>query len=508
MLNAVVLFAAALACPIVLQPAGTAAAPTTSVAARAAGVAAERWSLDEGVPLATKASDLTALDRYVREDDGAFKWELVRTDHVPGITVYNIALTSQRWRSAEEISHPLWTHYLTIGVPDRIQSATPIFVIGGGRRRETPRDTPPGELSLLVRSSGAVVCYLDNIPNQPMTFPGETEGRSEDDFLAHTWNLAIRDNDSRWIGRFPMVKAVVKGMDAAEQFLSRQDLSPAAMSDDQPLKSGFKPDGFFVTGASKRGWTTWLVAAVDKQRCRAIAPLVIDVLNLQDHTPHHFASYGFWAPALDSYTKNGIDKKFGSPELARVIAHEDPAAYLARIGDMPRYIVTATGDEFFPTDSARHYEKLLSGEWHLRSVPNAAHSLSGSPALLDTLAFYKAVVRKAPRPSMTWDLSPADGADTLNVTTSAKPSRVSLWTCDNPKARDFRLDQTGKTWKSTDVAPASGSPLRYSARVERPASGYRAFFIECVFTTDDAQVPPLTFTTRVFITPDTLPFAK
>ena len=48
---------------------------------------------------------------------------------------------------------------------------------------------------------------------------------------------------------------------------------------------------FVVSGVSKRGWTTWLAAAVD-ERVVGIAPIVFDVLNMEASIRHHFAAYG------------------------------------------------------------------------------------------------------------------------------------------------------------------------------------------------------------------------
>ena len=34
-----------------------------------------------------------------------------------------------------------------------------------------------------------------------------------------------------------------------------------------------------MIGASKRGWTTWLVGAVDPVRVKGIVPIVLDAIN-------------------------------------------------------------------------------------------------------------------------------------------------------------------------------------------------------------------------------------
>jgi PhoPQ-activated pathogenicity-related protein len=447
---------------------------------------------------------MTALGKYLSEDDGAFKWDLVRTTEVDGVKVYDIRLTSQTWRVAGEVDHPVWTHWLTIGVPAKVESATPIMVVGGGRRRDEPREKPSNELMMFLRGSGAIVCVIDNVPNQPVRFAGDDHDRTEDDLLAHTWNLAMEKDDARWIGRFPMVKSVKRAMDAAEQFLGKQDLSFAALNG-TPIAPGFRPDGFFVTGASKRGWTTWLIGAVDP-RVKAICPIVIDVLNLKAQTAHHWASYGFWAPALKDYVNNHIAEKFGSPELAKVMVHEDPLAYMKFLGRIPKLIVTASGDEFFPADSFQHYEKLIAGEWRLRTVPNAGHNLAGSAAPLEVLAFYKAVAAGDPRPTLTWELTKGESGPVLTATAGSKPERVVVWVCEGRKTRDFRFAETGKSWTSTEVTPADGTGLTYRWIKKTPEEGYTAFFMEFTFPPAKAFGPSMVFTTRAFVTPDVLPF--
>ena len=59
---------------------------------------------------------------------------------------------------------------------------------------------------------------------------------------------------------------------------------------------------FVVSGASKRGWTTWTTAAVDR-RVVAIAPAVIDLLNVVPSFTHHWQAYGAWSDAVKDYVE-------------------------------------------------------------------------------------------------------------------------------------------------------------------------------------------------------------
>src|SRR5690349_7300180 len=74
----------------------------------------------------------TALDRYVKKPDPTYKYELVRTMPGQGYTTYIIDLTSQTWRTAAEVDHPVWKHWLTIVRPDQVSGNIGYLFITGG----------------------------------------------------------------------------------------------------------------------------------------------------------------------------------------------------------------------------------------------------------------------------------------------------------------------------------------------------------------------------------------
>lgn len=88
---------------------------------------------------------------------------------------------------------------------------------------------------------GDIVAELNQIPNQPLIFAGEDFSRSEDSLLAKTWDLFIQTRDPMVIGRLPMAKAVVRAMDAIQEFIPTIGNVPA-------------PKTFLLAGGSKRGW--------------------------------------------------------------------------------------------------------------------------------------------------------------------------------------------------------------------------------------------------------------
>jgi PhoPQ-activated pathogenicity-related protein len=260
---------------------------------------------------------------------------------------------------------------------------------------------------------------------------------------------------------------------------------------------GRKVSRYVVSGASKRGWTTWTTAAVDT-RVIAIAPAVIDMLNVEPSFVHHWRAYGAWSEAVKDYVEHGIMDWMGTREFRALMKIEEPYEYRDRL-TMPKLLLNASGDQFFLPDSSQFYFDDLRGEKYLRYVPNASHSLEKSDALETLHAFYSTVVRDTPRPDVRWTFE-RDGS--IKVVAKDRPSNVQMWQAVNPNARNFRLDAIGAAFKNTSLAPTG--PNTWVARAPTPDVGWTAFFVELTYA--GAAKHPLKITSGVRVLPDKLPY--
>lgn len=432
----------------------------------------------------------TALDRYVAAADPSFTWKAVR--EIPagdGLTATLIDLTSQRWLSEAEVERPLWTHWMIVIRPATVRSDIGFLFISGGSLDRDPPARATAWLAEMARDTGTVVAELRLVPNQPVVFKDDPahKPRTEDDFIAYTWDHFLKTGDDRWPARLPMTKSAVRAMDAVTAFTT------------SPAGGGRAVQRFVVSGASKRGWTTWTTAAVDR-RVIAIAPAVIDVLNIVPSFTHHWQAYGAWSDAVKDYVDQKVLDRLYTPEFKALMRIEEPYEYRDRL-TMPKLIMNASGDQFFLPDSSQFYVRDLRGETHLRYVPNADHSLGNSDALESVHAFYAAIASGTPRPAITWTFE-RDGS--IKVVSRTRPEQVKLWQATNPGARSFRLDQIGRRYTSTDLTLAG--PNTWVARVPSPEKGWTAFFVELTFPSGGAH--PFKETTGVRVLPDTMPFPR
>ena len=430
----------------------------------------------------------TALDRYVAAPDSSYRFEPANTIQGDGFTATVLRLTSQQWLTDKEVNHPTWQHWLTVVRPTNVRSDKAMLFIGGGGRDRAAPTKVDRMLSAIAVATQSVVAELRGVPNQPLIFAGETQGRTEDALIAYTWDKYLQTGDDRWPARLPMTKSAVRAMDAITAFCA------------SPGGGGIRVDAFVVAGGSKRGWTSWTTAAVDK-RVAAVIPIVIDTLNVQKSGAHHYSAYGFFAPSLQDYVDMKIPDWFGTPQYAALLKIEEPYEYRSRL-TMPKFILNAAGDEYFPPDNSQFYFDDLPGVKYLRYVPNADHSMDGSDAAESVLACYAAVVTGAPLPKFSWS-SPGDNV--IRVEAKDEPVAVKLWQATNPKARDFRVESIGRVWESSDLNPGGGGA--YEGRVEKPASGWTAFFVELTFPGPAGDKgPPYKFTTQTKVVPNVLPF--
>jgi PhoPQ-activated pathogenicity-related protein len=451
------------------SPAGKAPAPESKPAAEA-----------------PKPIERTALDDYVAAPDTNYSYRLVNTIRGKSHSVYVLEMTSQAWLTTKEVDRPLWKHWVTITKPDVVEHTNALLFIGGGGNGGTAPKSSDDLLVQIALSSKSVLAELKMVPNQPLVFAGEKEGRKEDSLIAYTWDKFLRTGDPKWPARLPMTKAAVRAMDTVTAFCA------------SPEGGKVKVDGFVVAGGSKRGWTTWTTAAVDK-RVVAIVPIVIDVLNMEPSMLHHYAAYGFWAPAIGNYTAFRIMDWMGTPENAALMKIEEPYQYRERF-TMPKLLMNACGDQFFLPDSSQFYFADLPGVKYLRYVPNTDHGMKGSDAYQSLTTFYMAILNHFHLPEFSWTL---EGDNTIRVTCKDTPNYAMLWQATNPEARDFRLETFGPKWENTLLQPQSKGV--YVAQVPKPAKGWTGFFVELGFRSSP-ETPDFKFTTQVRVVPDVLPF--
>jgi PhoPQ-activated pathogenicity-related protein len=403
-----------------------------------------------------------ALERYVQQPDNTFAWEIEAQTTIEDFTVTHVKLTSQTWREH------VWTHNLKIIRPHRVRhpEIALLFIAGdhsGTRSNEA--------LQTWADRAGAVVAEVTRVPNQPFY-----DGRKEDALIAYTFDQYLRTGDETWPALFPMTKSAVRAMDTIQAWAHEKHLQNI--------------EKFVVAGASKRGWTTWLVGALDP-RVAAIAPIVIDVLNMKAQTDWAQKVYGRQSQKLSDYTDLNLVQQMDAPPMQKLRSWVDPYSYRARY-NMPKLLLLGTNDPYWTVDSLRHYWDDLPEPKFVFQTPNGGHAL-GMEASETLAAFFQMIADREELPKMEWQLAHDDqGLLRLKVDRPAKAFHV--WTAESA-TRDFRKAEW--SYRALDIRPSSS---QVSVAVDKPISGYRAFMGEVVLTSSTGHEYKLS--TQVQVLPD------
>ncbi|WP_330925420.1 PhoPQ-activated protein PqaA family protein [Candidatus Sororendozoicomonas aggregata] len=455
---------------------------------------------------AAKASDAAsdALACYIKKPEPDYQWTLKNTtteqvvidkkSHT--ITRYSLELTSLRWPHDKKVTvdHPVWKHRLTLYVPEKVTKDTALFFIDNGTLYTPPKVAEGARsdglsFARIAAKTQSVAIDLKDIPNQYLTF-SDSKPLKEDALIAYTWARFMLDPDKNgeWPLRFPMVKSVISAMNATESFT-------------QQLKHPFKLEHFVVSGASKRGWTTWIVAALDN-RVSAAIPLVADFMNLPAMVDHLFNVYQQGNPAIAAYMP--LRPMIGQPAMNKLFKEVDPYQYRKSL-TLPTFSVTASGDNFVPSDTTQFFFSDLPGRKWMRALPNQNHYIfwnNGPQTNSIVESFYGAFIDGNPLPDIQWQYAKGK----LVVESSIKPKAAQLWQAVNPVSRDFR-----KVDDNVGVSPFRASSVLFTGKttwtanvtLSTPKKGWQASFVEMTF--NNPPYDDLVFTTRVFVTPDAYP---
>lgn len=400
----------------------------------------------------------SALDDYVAKPDANYGWKLRSRMEVAGVDVVELILTSQTWRGIE------WKHQLLVCLPKQAKnpSQAMMLITGGGWKDEL--DNPPegGKPKLptealllagIVNRVGSPVAILSHVPFQPIF-----DGKVEDQIIAYTFAEYLKDQDPEWPLLLPMTKSAVRAMDAVQEFVKEE--------------TGLSVENFTVTGGSKRGWTTWLTGAVDP-RVNAIAPIVIDVLNMQPQMEHQLATWGKYSEMIDDYTRNGIQLAADSPVGRKLNEIVDPYSYRERL-TQPKLIVIATNDRYWPLDALNIYWDDLIGPKYVMYVPNHGHGVADVARLTGSISsLHRMASGELPFPQLEWNLEETGDKLSLSMNADIKPKQVVAWLATS-ETKDFRDSK----WKSY---PAERGSDGYTYEIDVPSSGYAAMFGEAVF---------------------------
>ena len=413
------------------------------------------------------------LAKYVAKADDNYRWVKRQEGKLGPTQFVELTLTSQTWQDT------LWKHQLFIYKPSQMKAKSNalLYISGGAWRKELEGPIKGGDpqvprearyLALVAEVLKSPVALLRHVPQQPMF-----GGKYEDGIIAHTFAQYLKTRDSEWPLLAPMVKSAVRGMDATQEFTAKE--------------WSLQIKQFTVAGASKRGWTTWLAGAVDR-RAVAIAPIVIDTLNMARQMKHQKDVWGRYSEQIDDYTKLELQKRLDTPPGKRLMKIVDPYSYLDSL-KQPKLILIGTNDRYWPLDALNHYWSDLQGDKYILYVPNNGHSLRDFARVIGTInALHQSAAGRLKLPKLSWKLDEGNGGVHLSLQSDQKPRKVRAWVADSA-SRDFREAK----WESY---PARANGKGHEYKLSRPAKGYRAIFGEAVF---DADGTPYFLSTNVKI---------
>ena len=375
-------------------------------------------------------------------------WKVLRVDN--GQT--EIELTSQTWQGGA------WTHRILVQQPPKIEfKGTGVLYITG----DGPRDGDRAQIRLLSAATGMPVAMLFGVPNQPIW------DMREDDLIAHTFEKYLATKDASWPLLFPMAKSAIKAMDAVEG---------ATKNSANPLRK------FLVTGASKRGWTTWFVGASGDKRVAGIAPMVYDNLNIPVQMRHQIGSWGKYSLMIDDYTRRGLQAKLETKLGQKLSTMVDPFSYRGTI-KVPTLIVNGGNDPYWTVDAlGKYWGELRQPKW-ARVIPNVGHDLGGGILAIESIGMFgRSLAGAFKMPDWSAKTWKEESGTYMTQFDIRSPGFVSgrVWVNSSP-TMDFRDTLWESTAQISISEPSGDKGAKPAIRFMPKSAGNQAVLVEARF---------------------------
>ena len=419
----------------------------------------------------------TALSDYIHNGDTSFQWTVIDSTQVADVTAYRLLLRSQTWRGIP------WMHEMVVVVPRRVKhSEALLHLTGGGEDEQTGEiryhDWNDGTIQTvgqMAHNCQAVTAIVWQVPRQPLF-----GGKVEDVLVSYTYHQFQQTGDYTWPLLFPMTKTAIRAMDAVQQLV------------DSRRKKGRRVTHFVVNGVSKRGWTTWLTAASGDPRVKAIAPMVIDILNMPVNVAYQKVMYGKYSEQIKDYVNLGLTEDVANPQGKALVEMVDPYSYRRQL-TQPKMLFMGTNDEFWTVDAVKHYIDSIPGTHMMTYVPNAGHSLGDrQAALLSLEAFFAQTIRGGRYVT-------CQSAITLNG------KKADLFVQTTGKGRLLNVELWEATSQTLDFRKARFAPVMqmqtrdkaFHIDVTLPEYAYKAFFVMLTYK-HPVEQRPYTICTRMY----------
>lgn len=355
-------------------------------------------SLKEYVDSAEKYSNVEELSRAVHDK----------------VSVTFVSFISHTWHDIP------WQHSLLIFEPEgELESAPNLLIIGGGNNESLQaqelfeKKMKTGEAKLAyeaARYRKIKSAVLFNVPNQPLF-----ENKKEDDLLAMSLDRYSKTGDATWPLLFPMVAAATRGLDL--------------------LSERWNSKNFVVTGASKRGWTTYLLGALDS-RVIGIAPAVYEMLDIPEQIQLIRLRYGKDSAQLKAYSQLQLTDRLDEPRIKILRSWIDPVFY-PRAMSLPKFLLLGANDPYWVVDSVSRYWTEFSGSKLIRTLPNVGHGVFDSESGRRSVIEFVHGLSEGSLPELTWKIDRTKTTARIEITSSRVITGAKLWVADS-ETPDFR----------------------------------------------------------------------